>query len=496
MPKILFRADGNVSIGIGHVMRSIALADMLKDSFECIFAIQDSVFSLKEIIIRNGLKIIELPIEHTTHHELQDHINGIDIVVLDGYKFDDEYRKFIVENNCKLICIDDLHDGTISADAIVNHAPGITLEKYNVGPFTQLCLGPEYALLRSEFLAAAMQTRNVETIYTGFICFGGVDKHNLTLKSLKALASISQIRNVNIVVGASYAFLDELNHEVHSLAATHKIEVSLNANAEEMISMMNGSQIAIIPASSISLEVMSIGMALVLGYYVDNQKDILKGTELADCCYSIGSFEDCTQETLQNSIETYIQSNTWQNHIANQKKLIDGKSSERLSKICKLLLMEKEITIRKASNDDMRTYFNWANDIEVRSNAINPNPIIFENHEQWFSKRINSSDSFLYYFELKGVPLGQVRFDKEDGSFLIDYSVDAKFRYMGLGRVILKLAMKSLFDENVEDVKIRALVKEGNNASRKTFETLGFTQSDVVVIHGLQYQAFYKFLRK
>jgi UDP-2,4-diacetamido-2,4,6-trideoxy-beta-L-altropyranose hydrolase len=158
--------------------------------------------------------------------------------------------------------------------------------------------------------------------------------------------------------------------------------------------------------------------------------------------------------------------------------------------------MEKEITIRKASNDDMRTYFNWANDIEVRSNAINPNPIIFENHEQWFSKRINSSDSFLYYFELKGVPLGQVRFDKEDGSFLIDYSVDATFRYMGLGRVILKLAMKSLFDENVEDVKIRALVKEGNNASRKTFETLGFTQSDVVVIHGLQYQAFYKFLRK
>ena len=37
LKKILFRADGNEEIGYGHVIRSLALADMLKENFECIF---------------------------------------------------------------------------------------------------------------------------------------------------------------------------------------------------------------------------------------------------------------------------------------------------------------------------------------------------------------------------------------------------------------------------------------------------------------------------
>ena len=37
-PKIYIRADGNSGIGLGHVIRSLALAEMLKEDFNCIFA--------------------------------------------------------------------------------------------------------------------------------------------------------------------------------------------------------------------------------------------------------------------------------------------------------------------------------------------------------------------------------------------------------------------------------------------------------------------------
>ena len=36
-PKVYIRADGNSEIGLGHVIRSLALAEMLKDEFCCIF---------------------------------------------------------------------------------------------------------------------------------------------------------------------------------------------------------------------------------------------------------------------------------------------------------------------------------------------------------------------------------------------------------------------------------------------------------------------------
>ena len=35
--KIYFRADAGGSIGYGHFIRTLALADMLKDDFECVF---------------------------------------------------------------------------------------------------------------------------------------------------------------------------------------------------------------------------------------------------------------------------------------------------------------------------------------------------------------------------------------------------------------------------------------------------------------------------
>ena len=38
MQKLFFRADGNSSIGLGHLLRLLAVADALKYKFEITFA--------------------------------------------------------------------------------------------------------------------------------------------------------------------------------------------------------------------------------------------------------------------------------------------------------------------------------------------------------------------------------------------------------------------------------------------------------------------------
>jgi UDP-2,4-diacetamido-2,4,6-trideoxy-beta-L-altropyranose hydrolase len=35
--KIILRVDGNSNMGLGHIYRGIALAEMLKDEFEVLF---------------------------------------------------------------------------------------------------------------------------------------------------------------------------------------------------------------------------------------------------------------------------------------------------------------------------------------------------------------------------------------------------------------------------------------------------------------------------
>ena len=60
--KIIFRADGNSEIGLGHIMRCLALAEMLEGDFDMSFAIQNPDEKIEKLIHETGINIvIKLP---------------------------------------------------------------------------------------------------------------------------------------------------------------------------------------------------------------------------------------------------------------------------------------------------------------------------------------------------------------------------------------------------------------------------------------------------
>ena len=62
--KIFFRADADSSIGYGHFVRTLALADILKDNFDCIFFTQTpSPYQRQEI--ENVCRCYPLPSDET-----------------------------------------------------------------------------------------------------------------------------------------------------------------------------------------------------------------------------------------------------------------------------------------------------------------------------------------------------------------------------------------------------------------------------------------------
>ena len=177
-PILKIRADGCSEIGLGHVVRCISLSHMLKNDFTIHFFALEIPNSIKIKITQNAWNVTVIEEESDFLKRLTED----EIVVLDGYQFDSDYQKEIKNRGSKLVCIDDFQDQYFYADLVINHAPGVIKENYDGEPYTKYLLGPNYALLRPEFLESKSPDKQdfSKGVKKLFVCFGGSDVKNLT----------------------------------------------------------------------------------------------------------------------------------------------------------------------------------------------------------------------------------------------------------------------------------------------------------------------------
>ena len=50
--------------------------------------------------------------------------------------------------------------------------------------------------------------------------------------------------------------------------------------------------------------------------------------------------------------------------------------------------MEKIISFRRATIEDAELLFSWANDFDVRRNAFSQQEILWDEHVEWFQKKL------------------------------------------------------------------------------------------------------------
>src|SRR5690606_7221621 len=225
--KLFFRTDGNTEIGLGHLIRSSALAEMLSSDFEITFYCISIPEKISDDLCTKGFSVKN--IEY--NDEFIDILTGQEIIVLDHYSLNSDFQKKIKLKGNKLICIDDVFDKEFYADLIINHAPNISKAMYKAQPFTKFALGLDYVLLRSPFLQAAKKTKLPKKENSVFICFGGSDIHNLTQRTLNVILNINRFNDINVVIGPSYKNKEDL--ELLSKAHTN-VNIHQSLNAEEM----------------------------------------------------------------------------------------------------------------------------------------------------------------------------------------------------------------------------------------------------------------------
>ena len=322
--KIYIRADGNAQIGLGHLVRSMAFALMLKDDFSIHFVCKHVPESIIHKIKIEGFLYTKIKEEE----EFLSIVKPINIVVLDHYDLDTAFQKTIKQIGCKLICIDDLHDKEFYADLIINHAPRVKESDYQAQSYTKFALGTNYALLRPAFLEVAKEERIIDKIDTAFVCFGGADFYDLSLKSINVLLKFEQIEEINVVLGGEYKHTSifELANE------NSKIKLHSDLNEITLCDLMKKCNIGIVPSSTIMYELCSVRLPIISGYFVDNQKTVYQYFK-DKLFYGLDDFRQFNENKLKefvNSILQFENTNFWR---INQKYYFNGEQKYFLTKL-------------------------------------------------------------------------------------------------------------------------------------------------------------------
>ncbi len=315
--KVIIRVDGNPNIGLGHIYRGIALAEMLKDEFDVCFITKPDSTITPITDVDFNYKFLPKIAYLDEPRWLKQNINNEAIIVCDGYEFKSEYQKQIKQNGFKLVYVDDLVEYHMYADLVINHSPGIKKEDYKAEFYTQFALGLDYAILRPSFLKAAKQKRTITKIDTAFVCFGGADYKDYTLLTTKVLLGIKKIKKINIVLGNNY------NHKLIYDIKNKKIKIYKNLQELDLINIMKMSDIAIVPNSTIMLELLALKINIISGYYVENQKIPYDNFIANNIIVGIGNFDKLSSKKIENLIPILLKNKK-------NKTVIDGKTKHRI----------------------------------------------------------------------------------------------------------------------------------------------------------------------
>ncbi len=488
MTSILIRADADNRIGAGHVLRCLSLAQAcLNQGGQVAFACARIEPKLRDHLQAEGVAVHTLDTEPGSAADAEKTVGLIDRlkptwVIADGYSFGDKYQQAIKRSGAKLLVLDDFrHADHANADVILNPNASVDASLYaDREDQTNVLAGHRYALLRHEFQAWRGWKREVPEVASKLVVTLGGGRYDDLLRLI--VRGIAQSVTVKTEIRVVSPNLPENLDGIHDEARNRSASFEFLPFVKDMAKLLAWADLAIAGGGSNCWERALLGLPSLVLVLADNQDANAAFCESQGIGLNLGKYQKLTDTALATTLKAILVDREKRATMARAGiKLIDGFGANRVYDHLKA----NEVSLRMVREEDCRWVFEVANDPVVRAASFRSDPILWDGHQQWFAKKVQSPNC-VYYIALseEGAPIGQAYFDVSGSEAVVSVALASAARGRGYGTLLVRKASQEFFGQMEGVSVVHAYVKPANEASLKAFTKAGYVRSELTTVSG------------
>lgn len=337
---VIIRADGNGTIGMGHVMRCLSIADALRKQKEEVLFVT-ACQECASVIQERGYEIVCLDNDYCRmEDELVPLIELIqarkaDVMLVDSYQITAAYMEALSEVVI-LAYMDDMGN-SYPADIVINYNLYGTKFRYlNLLEHRTLqCLqGTAYVPLRKEF-TEEMTYQLKSEVKDVLITTGGGDPCFAAKAFVDAFLQHEKLRKqqitYHVVSGPFNTFAKELK-ELYQ----ENSQVVIHEQVTDMKTLMQSCDVVLTAAGSTVYEVCALGVPMICFYFVENQRQIAEEIGKITGVINCGNFADDKKVVCQRAVDALmdcIEKQAYRRLLYEEETcLVDGQGAMRIAK--------------------------------------------------------------------------------------------------------------------------------------------------------------------
>jgi spore coat polysaccharide biosynthesis protein SpsF len=341
--RAIIRCDGDSVIGLGHVVRCLALAEELREvhSWGVTFAMERGEIGIR-MVTEAGFDIKINPDAENEGEWLEKLMDSLkpDAFIMDIRTDLDRVKVAELKRFGPLIVdIDDPSDRRLEAD-MVFYPPVPKVKQMDWSGFKgHLFTGWEWVILRRQFAdppKPSKQSPNDPPII--LVTMGGSDPAGMTLKTAEALESVKAPFKALFVIGSAHQSMKTLK----DFLATVKYPYEVKSGVKDMAALMTGVDLAVASFGVTAYELSVVGIPALYLCLTEDHRIAADFFERSGIGVNLGCHFEINGPAISRRVEELLKDAGRRRDMASiASSKVDGQGAGRIAKLIADLTDEK-----------------------------------------------------------------------------------------------------------------------------------------------------------